>query len=200
MRNFIPLLLILAACAPQHEPEKKTMLIIGDSISIGYTPTIQNLKYDYIVEHNMGNAMNSRNGVAKIDEWLAYRKHWDIITFNHGFWDLTPDDGTGRYFTDENEYRENLRTIAKKIKLKTDYPVFILITNKPTTEIDFTDAQVQIRNAIARDVMRDENIAVIDLYSFSWGSEINALHLSPKDIHFNEDGYRKLGEFIVRNL
>src|SRR5680860_1314492 len=64
------------------------VLIIGDSISIGYTPYVKkHFSGEAIVQHNPGNAQHTGTGLQKIDEWLGDEK-WDIIQFNWGLWDL----------------------------------------------------------------------------------------------------------------
>ena len=69
--------------------DKKTkILIIGDSISIGYTPFVKAYFYDKaIVSHNPGNAQHTGTGLLKIEEWLEH-ENWDIVQFNWGLWDL----------------------------------------------------------------------------------------------------------------
>ena len=64
------------------------VLIMGDSISIGYTPhVVENLKGVAEVQRHKGNAGPTIRGVAKIEEWLGNGK-WDLIHFNWGLWDM----------------------------------------------------------------------------------------------------------------
>ena len=64
------------------------VLIIGDSISIGYFKPLQKrLKDVAIVSHNQGNAQHTANGLKMLNEWLG-DTHWDVIHFNHGLHDL----------------------------------------------------------------------------------------------------------------
>ena len=61
-----------------------SVLIIGDSISIGYTkPSALLLKSKASVTRIDGNAQHTWNGLSKIDDWLASGK-WDVIHFNWG--------------------------------------------------------------------------------------------------------------------
>jgi hypothetical protein len=71
-----------------EKPDLPNVLIIGGSISIGYTrPLKEILKGKANVFHNPGNAAHSENGIAKLDSWLGTTK-WDVIHFNHGLHDL----------------------------------------------------------------------------------------------------------------
>ena len=80
-----------------HSKGKKTLpnvLIIGDSISIGYTKFVQEMMAGKANVHRPLNAkggfLNCQGttfGVEKIDEWLGDTK-WDVIHFNFGLHDL----------------------------------------------------------------------------------------------------------------
>jgi len=64
------------------------VLIVGDSISYGYTPHVTKmLKGQAVVKHCPANAGPTMRGVANIDKWLGDGK-WDVILFNFGLWDM----------------------------------------------------------------------------------------------------------------
>ena len=64
------------------------VLIIGDSISIGYTlPTRALLKGKVNLHRIPTNGGPSTKGVNEIEKWLGTRK-WDLIHFNWGLHDL----------------------------------------------------------------------------------------------------------------
>ena len=87
MKRYLMLLFALIILE-SYIPEKPKVLIIGDSISIGYTPFVKEvLKHEAIVKHNSENAQHSGTGLLKLDTWIGNKK-WDIIQFNWGHWDL----------------------------------------------------------------------------------------------------------------
>ncbi len=100
-------------------PQKCRILIIGDSISIGYTPFVQKaLKHKAIVAHNPGNGQFTANGISKLADWIGSEK-WDIIQFNWGLWDLcyrnsssneqgNRDKINGKLTTSPTDYGKNL--------------------------------------------------------------------------------------------
>lgn len=52
--------------------DKPRILIIGDSISIGYTPFVrEGLVNEAGVFHNPGNAQHTGIGLKKIEEWIG---------------------------------------------------------------------------------------------------------------------------------
>lgn len=68
--------------------EKPKVLIIGDSISIGYTPFVQKaLEGKAEVFRNPGNAQHTGKGLVKLEKWIGEEK-WEVIHFNWGLWDL----------------------------------------------------------------------------------------------------------------
>ncbi len=88
-RSFLLSLTLLVLYLPQgFAKELPKVLIIGDSISIGYTSyVVENLKGVAEVRRHKGNAGPTIRGVAKIEEWLGQGK-WDLIHFNWGLWDM----------------------------------------------------------------------------------------------------------------
>src|SRR6516225_9420353 len=64
------------------------VLLIGDSISIGYTQPVRDLLKDKANVHRIpANGGPTKNGIANIDKWLG-DGHWDVIHFNWGIHDL----------------------------------------------------------------------------------------------------------------
>lgn len=64
------------------------VLILGDSISIGYTLQVHDgLKGIANVIRRKANCGDTTSGLANIDKWLGDTK-WNVIHFNWGLWDL----------------------------------------------------------------------------------------------------------------
>ena len=83
-RYFLSSLVVIMAILTACNNRKPNILIIGDSISIGYTPLAENYFVDKaIISHNPGNAQHTGTGLNKIEEWIGSGK-WDIIQFNWG--------------------------------------------------------------------------------------------------------------------
>ena len=63
------LLSVLFAIVAEGNPK---VLIIGDSISLGYTPfVVELLEAKATVVHNEGNAGPTQRGLESIDDWLG---------------------------------------------------------------------------------------------------------------------------------
>src|SRR3954451_20838131 len=109
MRLLLLLAAALSAFAPPNDfsaqspafapvtdqPGLPRVLLIGDSISIGYTvPVRRELAGKANLPRIPENGADTVNGLKKIDSWLGDSK-WDVIHFNWGLHDLkvTPDGG-----------------------------------------------------------------------------------------------------------
>lgn len=69
---------------PIDNPNLPNILLIGDSISIGYTIEVRKLlKQKADVFRIPTNGRHSAFGLNNIDKWLGNRK-WDVIHFNWG--------------------------------------------------------------------------------------------------------------------
>ena len=135
MKKLLTTLLLLApilcpallAEEPPAEASLPKVLIIGDSISLGFTPhVVQQLDGKAVVEHHKGNAQHTGTGLQKIDQWLGKTK-WDVIHFNWGLWDLcyrhpkskvqgNRDKANGTITTTLEQYEKNLEELISRLK------------------------------------------------------------------------------------
>ena len=86
---LLPWLALSARAAdPAPDPAKlPKVLLIGDSISMGYTPVVQKLLQGVaVVSHPAGNCEYTGYGLENLKVWLGKGK-WDVIHFNFGIWD-----------------------------------------------------------------------------------------------------------------
>src|SRR5437660_9942532 len=84
------------------------VLLIGDSISIGYTvPVRELLKGKANVHRIPTNGGPTTNGIKHLDQWLGEGK-WNVIHFNWGLHDIKLDK-EGKHQVPIEEYEKNLR-------------------------------------------------------------------------------------------
>ncbi len=186
----------------------KRIFLIGDSIRVGYD--------EYVREQMAGEALlywpedNARfvsYTLRYIHEWAAHdcrADEIDIVHWNNGLWDTLHLCGD-EVQTDEEGYRLGLRQIIKR--LRTVFPkariVFALSTCVVEEYYDRAqywreNAAVERYNAIAREVMAEEGVAIDDLYAVS-----KALPLewhAPDGTHYTAEGYRALGQAVADYL
>ena len=114
------------------------VLLIGDSISIGYfPPTEEILAGTAGVYHNPGNAAHTVHGLEWLDMWLG-KTRWDVIHFNFGLHDLKHLDDQGRpvkpplgsWQIPITQYGQNLDRIAKRLKRTGAELIFATTTDR----------------------------------------------------------------------
>lgn len=99
----------------QDVPGLPRVLLIGDSVSMGYTlPTRKLLEGTANVHRIPQNGGPTKNGVAQIEKWLGSGK-WDVIHFNWGIHDLKimPD---GKRQVEPADYEAHLRSLVARMK------------------------------------------------------------------------------------
>ncbi|HEY0669239.1 MAG TPA: SGNH/GDSL hydrolase family protein [Sphingobacteriaceae bacterium] len=193
-----------------YQTSKPKVLIIGDSISIGYFPFVKEaLKENAEIYHNTGNARFSQYGLEKINTWLG-KEHWDVIQFNWGLWDIayrtTANKGTGALdkingilTATPEQYRENLDSVVRILKDTGAKLVFVNTTYVPELEPGRFSNDVIKYNRIAEEVMRKHNIKINNLYNPS--VKIHKENgLGTNNVHYSKKGYQELSAFIIKGL
>jgi lysophospholipase L1-like esterase len=179
------------------------VLLIGDSISIGYTlPTRKLLEGKANVHRIPTNGGPTKNGIANLKKWLGDGK-WDVIHFNWGIHDLKfmPD---GKRQVEAADYEANLRSLVATLKTTGAKLIWASTTPIPEGELNPQRkfGQVPEYNAIAVKVMTENEVAINDLNAWMT-PRFEELH-KPKDLHYTEAGSehlaRKVAEAITQVL
>ena len=201
---FFMLILIWSGCA-KHKPK---ILIVGDSISLGYTPYVrEDLQGIAQVYHNRGNAQHTGTGLDSIETWIG-TKDWDIIQFNWGLWDLCyrhPDSKTqgnrdkvhGTITYELEDYGKNLDSIVQWMKAKSDAKlIFVTTTYVPENEAGRYQEDAIRYNQLAKRIMEENGVVINDIYEASrrihrhYGKDSG-------DVHYLPEGYRALAKEIT---
>src|SRR5262245_47658527 len=104
-----------AFAAVTDDPKLPRVLLIGDSISIGYTVPVQKLLKGKANVHRIPlNGGPTTNGTANIQKWLGDKK-WDVIHFNWGLHDVKYMAGGERQVSNA-DYEKNLRSLIETMK------------------------------------------------------------------------------------
>jgi len=91
------------------------VLLIGDSISMGYTLPVRKILEGKANVHRIpNNGGPTKYGIANIDRWLGTGK-WDVIHFNWGIHDLK-FMLDGKRQVEPADYEKNLRELVAKMK------------------------------------------------------------------------------------
>lgn len=198
---------------PEQTPGGSSLpevLIIGDSISLGYTPVVaEMLADDAVVVHHEGNAQHTGTGLEKLDDWLG-DGDWELILFNWGLWDLCyrhpestvpgkRDKVNGTVTHTPERYRANLEQLVARLEKTGATLVWASTTVVPENEPGrFAGDEIRY-NQVAADIMRTHGIRVVDLHAVT--KEFDPEYFrAPGDVHFTGPGYRKIAEHVAKTL
>ncbi len=186
------------------------VLIIGDSISIGYTPFVKEILQDKaVVQHNPGNAGHTGMGLDNLEKWLS-DTHWDVIHFNWGLWDLCyrhPDSKNpgqrdkinGTLTHTPEQYEQNLRQLVKILKATQASLIWATTTPVPDNEAGRFKGDAVKYNQVAARVMRENDIPINDLYARAF-PQLAEYQLPNGDVHFTREGYRFLAQQVAEQI
>ncbi|MCH8475009.1 MAG: SGNH/GDSL hydrolase family protein [Opitutales bacterium] len=172
------------------------MLVIGDSISMNYTPMVRDLVSPQIEVHHIGtNGAHTRNGLGNLENWLG-NESWDIIHFNWGLHDLRRRGG--EYAVPIEDYEKNLRLLVERLKETQAHLIWASTTPVPPGSRDRTNDDALAYNEAAQRVMLENGIQINDLYTFVRPHQDEWMRNG--NVHFHQEGYQALAEKIVSVL
>ena len=195
------------AMAPiQDVPGLPRVLLIGDSISIGYTlPTREALKGKANVHRIPTNGGPTTRGLAEIDKWLG-DGNWDVIHFNWGLHDLkymgpngenlVPKEKGGHQQVPPDEYAKNLEQLVKRLKQTKAKLIWRNTTPVPPGSAGRYVGDSAKYNEIAAKIMKRHNIPTHDLFTMS-KKRMKEL-MRPANVHYTPEGSQALGEDVAR--
>jgi len=190
------------------------VLILGDSISIGYTLQVRELLRG---KANVFRPVNSKGtrpvncsgsmvGLNRSKRILKKHK-WDVIHFNWGLHDLkhvkvththqNSNDPNDPQQSSLEDYEKNMKEIVAELKKTNARLVFGTTTPivAGTTNPLRKPEDPGLYNAVAQKIMDENGIRVNDLYSLclpnlkKWQK--------PKNCHFNKVGSRKIADQVA---
>lgn len=172
------------------DPKLPRVLLIGDSVSRGYTQATRTaLAGKANVHRAPANCGPTAGGVKNIDVWLGDGK-WDVIHFNFGIHDRS---------TPPADYTHRLEQLIERMKKTGARLVWASTTPIPDDPTKGQQAaSIVERNQAAAALMKQHHIAIDDLFTAV------TTHLAemqnPNDVHFNARGYDFLGETVARAI
>jgi hypothetical protein len=182
------------------------VLIIGDSISIGYqVPLREALAGKANVHRPATNCGPTTRGVEQIEQWLGDGK-WDLIHFNFGLHDVYHYDDDGKR-TDADKghcqviaanYEKNLEMLVTRMKKTGAKLIFATTTPVPNGSPGRVKGEEVTYNDIALRVMQRHGVAIDDLYGFAL-PRLTDIQL-PQNVHFKPEGSKVLAEHVAASI
>lgn len=179
-------------------PNLPRVLLIGDSISIGYTRKVRDLLKDKANLHRIPTNGGATNfGVEKIKSWLGDSK-WDVIHFNCGLHDIKFSKGKNN--VPLADYEKNLSELVTQLKATGAKLIWCSTTPVPDAKLTplRLNSDVLAYNAAARKIMKETGVAIDDLYAFA-APQLEKIQL-PANVHYSKDGYDVLAGQVAKSI
>lgn len=188
------------------------VILIGDSIRMGYQPYVSNLLTNLIpVSGPVENCQHSGIVTQYLKTWVLDKKP-ALVHMNAGLHDLIENKSTGIFQIPTNQYAANLDYIFRTLR---DNGIRVIwSTTTPVIDTTYSnwnlgqtfirhDADVVMYNNVARAVLSRYNIPVFDLYAYVKTLDPGAVYYQD-GLHYTAAGYRLLAAqvsaFISNNL
>ena len=187
-----------------------SLLIIGDSISQGYTiPVRKRLRGKWNVYRAKANCGNTAFGLQELDKWTGNQK-WDLIHFNWGLHDLcyrhpdsqdygNRDKVNGSISIPIEQYRENLEVLVKRLKEKAAQLIWASTTIVPPGEVGRYEGDDLKYNTVAEEIMHRHGVPVNDLHALTADFPVSHF-VAEGDVHFTDNAYEVIAAQVVESI
>ena len=196
---------ILAAAASAQGQALPKVVLVGDSIRLGYAPLVaKRLAGKAVVISPAPNGEDSGNVLRNLEEWVISERP-AVVHVNAGLHDLKVKDKT--YQVPLAEYEKNLKTILERIQQGTKAKI-IFATTTPIIDdrhaerkagFDRFEADVQKYNIAAASVMKQAGVPVNDLHKLVEDGGKDKLLLAD-GTHYTPQGYEMLAGIVADSI
>lgn len=199
------------------DPKLSRVLLLGDSVSIGYATFVRKelagVANVHRVPANCG-ATTTALGDYGLSRWIKKGEKWDVIVFNHGlhdasyrFADGTDKDKDGHYASPARGCRPYVSSVITKnlhlivdILSKTGAKLIFATTTpipKSLAEKYVEDSELPYNEA-AQKVMKERGVVVVDLWAAV--KPVQAKLQIPRNVHFTSAGSSALAKPVARSI
>lgn len=168
----ICLLLMVSALASGQDAKLPKVVLIGDSIRLGYAPGVAKLlEGKAVIVSPKQNGGDSSNVLKNLEAWVIQEKP-DVIHINAGLHDLKHSKKTMTHQVPLADYEKNLKAIVDRLHKETKAKIIFATTTpilderhaKRKADFDRFEADVKKFNAAALAVMQQANVPINDLH------------------------------------
>jgi acyl-CoA thioesterase-1 len=193
----------------EDTPGLPRVLLIGDSISIGYTVPVREVLAGKANVHRIPvNGGPTINGLKNLKVWLGTSK-WDVIHFNWGLHDLKymgpnnenradPKNQENHQQVPLPEYEKNLAELVKQLKTTGAKLIWCSTTPVPEQAQGRIAGDEKRYNEAAARVMKAAGVPTNDLWAHAQ-AKLQEIQLQ-RDVHFTPEGYRYLATQVASSI
>lgn len=186
-----------------YDPQKNSILLIGDSIRMGYCKTVRSQLADVAnVFYPEENCRNTQNVISNLHVWSKQfpADEIGIVQFNCGHWDVAHWGGDKESLTSADEYRRNIQMIIRL--LRKFFPnakvVFATTTAMNPSGIvgvnPRSNEEVERYNQIAAQIAKELDVAVNDLNAVT---KAYTTEMFKDYCHLTDAAFEELGKIVA---
>ncbi len=192
------------------EEGKKSVLLLGDSIRLGYCETVKAILAGAAnVFYPEENCRSTQYTIMSLLTWssLCDREAVDLVHFNCGHWDVAHWNGEPVSLTPAEVYAENVRRIVWQLRKLFPNARIVFATTTPMNPNGkvgvnprFT-AEIRAYNEAALEALRGLDVEVDDLFAAAegWDETWYADYCHPTEAGFTELG-KTVAAFLRERL
>ena len=174
----------------------KKVLLLGDSIRMGYAGYVRELLKDTceVIYDEYDNGRFAAYTLWQANQLFKKHGHFDVVHWNNGYWDMNVEYPMTQPIHLLGEYVHFLKRIIDEIIFATTTP--ILDTPEALAVTNYRDEWVQTYNTAAKALMKQEDVTVNDLYALML--EDSNYYKCGDMLHLTEEGSRKCAAQAAR--
>ncbi|HEY7308506.1 MAG TPA: GDSL-type esterase/lipase family protein, partial [Gemmataceae bacterium] len=193
-----------AVTAAEPRSNLPKVVLIGDSIRLGYAPLVaKSLAGQAVVVSPAANGGDSSNVLKHLDEWVIREKP-DVVHLNCGLHDLKQVKKDKTYQVALADYEPNLKQIVARLRKETTATLVFANTTPILDErhakrgagFDRHESDVRRYNDTAVAVMRQGGVPVDDLHTIVQRAGAEKV-LGADGTHYTTAGYERLADAVT---
>ncbi|WP_274365627.1 SGNH/GDSL hydrolase family protein [Paenibacillus thermotolerans] len=177
----------------------KKVLLLGDSIRMGYEPLVRaGLQGIAEVVAPEENGRFAKHTLWGVNLWIRDLGKPDIVHWNNGLWDLHHEAPMVEALTSLDEYIETLRRIINELQRTGAKIIFATTTPIPSDGTGRSNAEIDLYNKAAVELMNRHGIEVNDLNRVV-KQDLNG-YICEDKVHLTEQGNIKCAEQVIEKI
>ena len=180
----------------------KTVVLIGDSIRMGYCPVVEReLQAVARIRAPAENGGDSNKVLANLEAWIGADA--DVIHINCGLHDIKREFGAACNQVPIEAYEHNVRAVLTRLTTDTSARIIWASTTPVNHDwhhedkgFDRFDEDIVAYEAVARQIAAELGVVVNDLHTVVTEAGRDSM-LLPDGVHYTPEGYALLGRAVA---
>lgn len=177
----------------------KKVLLLGDSIRIGYEKLVRDKlhsKAEVVAPEENGRF--AKHTLWGVNLWIKEFGIPDIVHWNNGLWDLHHEAPMVETLTSIEEYMNTIKRIVNELQRTHARIIFATTTPVPANAIGRSNHEIDLYNSAAVEFMNAQRIEVNDLNSLIKQDLIG--NICEDQLHLTEQGNHKCAEQVISKI